>query len=162
LQNIRIVYYFALSLYQQKSSNHLQTSKFNIMSAAITPNHIVAVSEAYTVLGRAMKNYLSARATGCPDKTEAAGLILDAAQIAYTAARETSAKIKESESPKLVLTAVVIPAVEKLAKKQAELVAAATKPAVAKEVRDFYHAPTYTGALVEYNYWLTNFFEKCI
>ena len=35
MQNIRIVYYFALSLYQQKSSNHLQTSKFNIMSASV-------------------------------------------------------------------------------------------------------------------------------
>jgi hypothetical protein len=132
------------------------------MSAAITPNHIVAVSEAYTVLGRAMKNYLSTRAMGCPDKTEAAGLILDAAQIAYTDAREASAKIKERESPKVATAAVAIPFAEKPAKKQAKLVAIATKPAVAKEVRDFYHAPTYTGALVEYNYWLTKFFEKCI
>ena len=51
MQNIRIVYYFALSLYQQKSSNHLQTSKFNIMSYQIYGNTIATLADAqYTVL----------------------------------------------------------------------------------------------------------------
>ena len=129
------------------------------MSASIYPDHIIAVADAAAVLSQAHKNYLSARSTGCPEKTEAAGLILDAAQIAYTAAREASAKIKESESPKVTPASAIIATSAKPAQKQLELVTISAKTIVVKEVRNFYCAPTYAGALVEYNYWLAKMLE---